>query len=157
MPAATGLRVFVVGLLFWLALPLSAQAQTPADATLFGSAGPAFGRGGSGWCSMEPGTTLFKRDVAGLRISLPQMTYANVSVSPPQYWTLDGRALLVFSSATAGTLYYNFTDHYPAGVGKPAFSNYSEVYSPAGNSVHVRFILLFPQCSFQVTLIYVTD
>ena len=157
MPAATGFRSFVLGLVVSLILPVSAEAQTPADATLFGSAGPGFGRGGGAWCSMEPGATLFKRDAAGLRISLPQITFANVSVTPPVYWTLDGRALLLFSSATAGTLYYNFTDHYPAGVGKPVFSNYSEVYNPAGNSLHVRFILLFPECSFQVTLIYVTD
>jgi hypothetical protein len=150
-------RRLVAGLVSGLALSISAQAQTPADATLFGSAGPGFGRGSGAWCSMEPGTTLFKRDAAGLRISLPLMTYANLSVSPPAYWTLDGRALLVFSSATGGTLYYNFTDHYPAGVGKPAFTNYSEVYSAAGNSVHVRFIVAFPQCSFQVTLIYITD
>jgi hypothetical protein len=140
-------------MLLGLAVPaVPATAQT----ILMGSAAPILNRGSGTWCSMEAGATLFQRNGTGpAQISLPQLTFANMNVNPQQYWALEGRTYLAFSTSTSGVAYFNFVDHYPAGVGRPSFTDYSQVFNANANSLVVSFRLAFPGCTVPVTLIYI--
>ena len=142
-------------LLAWALILTPAMGNTP-NTIFFGSAAPGLRHSAGVWCAIDRGTTLFQRDGAGpAKISLPELMFADATKTPQQYWALEGRAYLMFSTSTSGQIFFNFVSQYPPSIGLPTFTSYSQVYNAAARSLTVTFVIAFPGCSLPVALVYI--
>ena len=73
--------------------------------------------GGTSWCFVEDGGTEFQINQAASKavISFPELTYFDGT----NYYGLNGQTILIFSSATGGSLHFKLRPNLPNPVHNP--------------------------------------
>ena len=108
------------------------------------------------YCSVNPGPSEFKRIGTGNALMEIPVLSAESDIPPSPYpsqkW--QGLARLIFSTPSTGTIKFDSTSIENGGItSKILFSQYTQTFDTT-QTLNVSFIIIFPNCSLQVSAIY---